>query len=1107
MSVSDENSEKLFEKWSRAVTTSFFKYNGVAINQFEQYNDFVTRGIQRIFNEIGEVTINISKNEKNIISFGSVMVGNPVTHYDRTLKKVFPSEARHRNLTYESSVYVDIRVKKFKEDVKVEEKMSHRVFFCKIPTMVGSVICNLYGSTEAERVSNGECRHDPGGYFIIKGCERVIVTLQRPNYNFVQVIEQPVTNNTKYGLISEIRSVAEESGYSVLIQTMLSLNNTDIYVSLPNIREPIPAGIVFKAMGFMTSEDVFEMVDMKYDEGIPFVKNIFKAAAHIPTREDAIKYISRYPLYTIHADVQLAYARQIIEMEIFPHLGIASTIREKAKFLGYMINKLIRTKIKLRKPDDRDNVSNKRFETTGSLLHDLFKSSVNIFIKNLQKMVTLTTSQKKFDIIAIIDSNKDTITKNIRTCFSTGNWGVKKQAQTKVGVSQVLTRLTYAAMLSHIRHILIPIGKETKNAKIRQIHTSQFGFICPAETPEGQSSGLVTNYALLTKVSKHIPVVFVKEVVLEDADIAPTKSGLLDVPVFINGTIVGFTKDGENFVRRMVQKRNDHILESDVSIILDRFENEIRIHCDEGRLMRPLLVVRDNNIYSGEETDWEKLLVSGAIRFVDSLEIENSVIAVFPRDLKSNPEISYDFCEIDPASILGVCASIIPFPDHSQSPRNCYQSSMGKQAMGVPLETFNDRTDTSLYVMTYPQKPLVKTHFSDVLHINDMPSGANVVVAIMPKEGFNQEDSVCINKASIERGLFTVMSYFTISDEEQRTTSSEFQTIEIPSPDIRNSKNNYSMLGPNGIIRTGSRVKKDDVIIGKVITKIVKDHTMEKKDVSVTIKAGEEGTIDSVKLLTTEKGWKLVKVVIRTVKIPEPGDKFASRAAQKGTCGMIFSQEDMPFTSDGITPDIIINPHCMPSRMTINQLLETVLGKQCAIKGEFGDASPFSSNSVGIMEKICDGLEEVGFDRYGLEVMYNPYTGEKIESKVFIGIPYYQRLKHMVSEKMHSRAKGHVTMLCRQPLEGRSRDGGLRFGEMERDAMICHGNASFLKDRLFYNSDPYSVSVCVECGIITHGQCKMCNGDKLVQVNIPYAAKLLFQELEAMCIKTELRPV
>ena len=313
-------------------------------------------------------------------------------------------------------------------------------------------------------------------------------------------------------------------------------------------------------------------------------------------------------------------------------------------------------------------------------------------------------------------------------------------------------------------------------------------------------------------------------------------------------------------------------------------------------------------------------------------------------------------------------------------------------------------------------------------------------------------------------------------------------------------------MDANGLIKVGSHVKKDDVIVGKIITKISKDHVLEKKDISVAIKSGEEGTIDSVKILSTEKGWKLVKIVIRTIKIPEPGDKFASRAAQKGTCGMIFAQEDMPFTSEGITPDIIINPHCMPSRMTINQLLETILGKECAISGKFGDASPFSSNSVDNMELLCDNLEKTGRDRYGLEYMYNPYSGQMIESKVFVGIVYYQRLKHMVSDKIHSRAKGHVTVICRQPLEGRSRDGGLRFGEMERDAMICHGNANFLKDRLFYMSDPYNVSVCSDCGIICQKQCRICKGDKLCIINIPYAAKLLFQELGAMCIKTELIP-
>jgi DNA-directed RNA polymerase II subunit RPB2 len=1097
--------QKSFETWSRKVTESFFEINNVTINQIGHYNEFVIHGIQQIFNELGEIRITLSKTENVIVEFGNVFVGQPVSHSDRSLRKITPNEARLNNLTYESAIYVDIRTKKFRDDILIEEKTNTRVFFCKIPTMIGSYVCNLYGKTQAEKIKDGECRNDPHGYFIIKGVERVIVALQRPNYNFVQVIEQSITNNTKYKYISEIRSVSEESGYSVLVQVMIGITNNEIMVSLPNIREPIPAGIVFKAMGFSTFEEMRDLIDNKYDTGKKFVKIIYQSSVHISSQEDAIKYISRYPLYAINTDVQVSYARQIIEMELFPHLGIASTIKDKATFLGYMINKLIRTHLELRRPDDRDNISNKRFETTGILVSELFKSALTNFVKSLQKLVNITTSQKKFDILSIIDSNKDTITKTIRTCFSTGNWSAKKMmASTKVGVSQVLSRLTYIATLSHLRHIVIPIGKETKNTKIRQINTSQFGFICPSETPEGQTAGLVTNYSLLSKISNKTQTVIVKEFILSSQFSTQIRLDDTFVPIVLNGTIIAFTNLVSEFIQDIIIHRTNGSLDKEVSIIFDTFENELRMFCDAGRFMRPLLTVKDNQIYNGLETNWDKLVESGAIRFVDSNEIEHSVIATFPSDLGKS--IKYDFCEIDPAAILGISASIIPFPDHSQSPRNCYQSSMGKQAIGVPVETFTQRADTSLYVMAYPQKPLVSTHFANVLKVNDMPSGINCVLAIMTKQGFNQEDSVCISKSAIERGLFTVLSYFTISEEEQRTTSSEFQTITTPDIEIRNSKNNYTFLDPNGIVKIGSHVKKDDVIVGKVLTKINKDHLIEKKDISCTIKSGEEGTVDSVKILSTEKGWKLVKIVMRVIKIPEVGDKFASRAAQKGTCGMIFAQEDLPFTDDGITPDIIINPHCMPSRMTINQLLEMILGKECAITGRFGDATPFSSNSVDIMDTLCDNLEKAGYDRFGQECMYCPYTGQMIESKIFVGIAYYQRLKHMVSDKIHSRSKGHVTVICRQPLEGRSRDGGLRFGEMERDAMICHGNANFLKDRLFYMSDPYSVTVCSTCGVICQKQCKLCGGDKLCIVNLPYAAKLLFQELGAMCIKTELIP-
>ena len=675
-----------FEEWSRKATTSCLEQRDISSIQRDHYNQFVVSGIQTIFEDIGTITIQPSKTEQVQLRFGNIVVGSPITHQDRLIKKLSPCEARQRNLTYESTIYTDIIAKKIKDGIEIEEKLHNRVLFCKIPTMVRSYACNLYGLTQNERVEHGECRNDPGGYFIIKGIERVIVTLQRPNYNFVQVIEQSTASTKKYSLISEVRSVAEESGYSILVQTMITSDTQQIFVSLPNIKEHIPVGIVFKAMGFTDPDDITNLIDIHYSTSKKIIKDIIYSSSHITCKDDAITYISRHPMYVVQKEMQFAYTKQIVEMEMFPHLGITATMKDKALFLGYMINKLIQTHLGIRIPDDRDNISNKRFDTTGILIHDLFKSAMVSFIKNLQKTVNVTTSHKKFDIISIIDSNKDTLTKSIRTCFSTGNWGIKKTAIRKVGVSQVMTRLTYAAMLSHIRHIVIPIGKETKNSKIRQINTSQFGFICPAETPEGQSSGLVTNYALLTRVSGKLSSVVTREIILDCRNtthnqerrvITPTTTPT--TPVFLNGNCITHTDNWSEFVTEVLAKRRNRMIDSEVSIVYNPVDNEIRVQSDEGRLLRPLIVLENNKLPTGmcDITDWQELVDRGFIRYVDSLEIEYSTIAVTPKDLEG--DIIYDFCEIDPATILGVCASIIPFPDHSQSPRNCYQSSMGKQ--------------------------------------------------------------------------------------------------------------------------------------------------------------------------------------------------------------------------------------------------------------------------------------------------------------------------------------------------------------------------------------------------------------------------------------------
>jgi DNA-directed RNA polymerase II subunit RPB2 len=492
---------------------------------------------------------------------------------------------------------------------------------------------------------------------------------------------------------------------------------------------------------------------------------------------------------------------------------------------------------------------------------------------------------------------------------------------------------------------------------------------------------------------------------------------------------------------------------------------------------------------------------------------------MYPGDLETQFN---DYCEIHPVTMLGIIAAMIPFPDHSQSPRNCYQSNMGKQALGVPTLAYRQRVDTKMYVLQNAQRPLVTTKIADMIGSNDMPSGINAVVAIMTYTGFNQEDSVIFNQSAIDRGLFRVTMYETIEETEKKCDNysseeiclppaSSNSTLKVGMPGYYKRKHaNYSMLDENGIIRRGMYVKKGDVLVGKVMTKSDKAGNETKTDISRVAQGDEEGRIDRVYSSLTPNGYRLIKVVVRNEKIPEVGDKFASRAAQKGTVGMTYPHSKMPVTAEGIVPDIIINPHCIPSRMTVNQLIECVLGKTAALSGEYQDATPFTQFSTNVADKACDKLGSLGYERHGWEVMYNGMTGEEIEAQIFIGPTYYQRLKHMVSAKMHARARGRITMLTRQPLEGRSRGGGLRFGEMERDCMIAQGASAFLEERLHRVSDPFSVPVCMnpKCGVISASeiQCHACDHDQVETTAIPYAAKLLTQELAAMCLKMIIHP-
>lgn len=1769
----------LTEKFVWSIIQDYFNKNGFVKHQTDSFDNYINFGIPRVISEEPDIVLKKTNNQIYRVSFGDVYIPSPcIFEDDRNLRNFFPSEARNKDLYYDSPIYVDIIETIEDNDVIVEKNYHKRIMIGRTPIMVMSSLCNLYKCSPKERIKHAECPYDQGGYFIIKGKERVLVGQLHGIYNKILVLTQK--NIEKYKFIAEIRSMSEETGHSVLIQAKISNDDRNIVFSIPYIKEVIQAGIIFKALGFLSDEEITNFIGCNNKKITKYINYILRDSYFISSQDDALQYIGTFSIHIIKEEKRKDYARQVVESDIFPHLGILSTNTEKAYILGMMLKKLLLTSIGERLEDDRDNYINKRVEMSGILCCELFRTLFKRYIKKIY--IQLEKKKFKPDILSVI-SRENLITTGIRHCMATGNWGLQKNSYIRTGVSQVLSRLTYGATLSHLRRIAIPIGKEGKNTKIRQINSSQIMFICPAEcfdpetpillwngytklaknivvgdtliddsgnptkvkstcsginkmfdiyqsngikykvtenhiltlkvckpfvvnkfqecsfelvwfdidsytfknnvfkdintlndfkkiledkgdiidiklsnyitlpdyiknslvgfktkeinwsykktliepyifgtllakqitykcikiifkksnipmeyiindkhsriqllagffdkinqthkktnmssciyhikfnqdniftkdfmdiilfvavsvgysyiyknneicitndctnqyssiqviesnigkfvgwqlegngrflltdstvvhnTPEGQSAGIVLNIAMLVNVSKRISTVLVKDILNSIKSMIPINEydGSNDkTKILLNGILVGVTNNYEQYINDFKNIRKIGLLDKQISISYDDYDNEITIYSDEGRLLRPLFSTNKEgllNISESSGNNWDELVSNGCITYLDNSEIEQSIIAMSQNDLV---KYKNDYCEINPAMMLGVMASIIPFSDHSQSPRNCYQSSMGKQALGVYALSHQTRSDTITYILDYPQKPLVSTIPSKILGFDKLPSGINAIVAIACYTGYNQEDSIIMNKSAIERGLFSATSYKTLTFMEKKKGPSNIsETICLPPIDARKKDYNYNLLDHNGIVKKGLPIRKGDVIIGKISTKVNKTDKDEITDCSLVVKSSdEEGIVDRVFSFVNPGGYKLIKIVIRNQRIPEIGNKYASRAAQKGTCivgcskivlfsgfsktikdinindevwgytgkglqtakcinkaymgkketlkitfatgedlictkdhriltkdgwkeaqnltendmivgnipapldiigedekgwqlnmsysknkfinnfnlnmetekernrtlafsrilglvladgwichtstksksfragvslgtmidvnlfitdigillenikdgegkqinykktarfyesksyagscfvydlpaflarcfasiegisigkrilskptlpkfldnapksvlreflgglfggdgcaphitrneirciefmwktlesnlkesiehitkiqnmliklgvqssirkprykvskakdgekrmtyglhlfrnsefldnigfrycmykqcklsaattywkmksflgeipegyfgrkrgliltgkewlekigavewfnkgshlidrydteipyyylpiagiknngienvyditvknlesfiangvvvhncGMIYNQEDMPFTKDGITPDIIINPHCIPSRMTINQLMESVLGKVCSLSGTYGDCTPFSESSSKT-DEICDKLKDYGFERTGNEVLYNGFTGEPIDATIFQGVVYYQKLKHMVADKIHARSTGHVTTLTRQPLEGRSKDGG-----------------------------------------------------------------------------------
>ena len=1081
---------------------------------------------------------------------------------------MMPNDARLRNLTYAAPLNVDVKVTTtFIDHTQngvrtVHSRVFPNVHFGKIPVMIGSKYCLLSDQKHVHSSQLGECSEDLGGYFIVQGGERVIISQERMSENRPFVFRNN-RNPSKEQEVVEIKSIGPDNDQvpkSNSVKIMYHPKNSQLVMlraTVPRIKTDIPLVVLFRALGVLPDKEIYEMI--LGPDGDPMFEGIMietmEESQAILTQDDAIAFLGQH-VNTWSVKYQKPMVVQdILADELFPHIGGADKNYEKACFLAHMARKVLWVATQRITNDDRDAYCNKRVDLPGFLLANLFRTYfTNKMLKDIRASLSKEIHSGSWkasgsfeDIVNI--SNIHKIIKStimdvgLKSSLATGNFGsAKLGGPPKIGVSQVINRLNYVALLSHLRRVSTPIEKTGKLIAPRKLHNSQWGFICPAETPEGGSVGVVKNMSTTAHVTIWTPPHRVIDYIHGLVGFSPLKATPIadrfkGARVFVNGAWIGQLRSEAavaaiDELRKAKRAGQIHIF---TSIVWKPALRELWISTEAGRIIRPLYYAPALREIAADKTgellrkveecrSWDEVLMwqshsgKNLIEYVDPGETEGTYIAMSTE--KAVEDVASTHSEIHASTILGTTASYIPFPDHNQSPRNAYQSAMGKQAMGMYALNYRERFDAMAHVLCYPQKAFVSPFLSRLHGANTMPAGQNVVVAIMTYTGYNQEDSMMINRGALDRGLFRSIFYRTYKDEEKKNQSSgEEERFCRPDPDLTKHMKyaNYEKVSEDGFVAENTFVDTNDILIGKIVPirvptgQVLPAGTKRFRDVSRTLKNNETGYVDRIFKNRNGEGYSFAKIRIRNDRIPEIGDKFSSRHGQKGTVGMILNPEDMPQTAGGLIPDIIINPHAIPSRMTIAQLMETLLGKICSKAGTLGDGTPFNDDMT------VDGLSSVLRDQFGMEpggneILYNGFTGRMMETSIFVGPCYYQRLRHCSADKVHSRACGPLVMLTRQPAEGRARDGGLRFGEMERDCVAAHGITEFTKERMMECSDGFECWTCGECGNLAQANpkegiwlCRGCgNTTNFRRIQIPYAYKLLLQELESMCISSRI---
>ena len=1065
------------------LVKKYLEQHSLVESNILSFNDFIQNKIQQIINEINDSM----NNEEIEVKLGKIRIEKPnIVEADGSTSLITPTIARLRNLTYSSPIFVELSVKFGDQNDSAEVEIG------RIPIIVKSCICNTSGLGKESMEEVHMDKLDTGGYFIINGNEKVIVMSEDLAAN------QPFVEEGRFGLM--LRLFSQRGSYR--IPTTITETGEGILEATFSRLKNIPAIILLKALGLVKEADIAKNVAHENDS---LVVNLYEFA-NINNSEDAMMHIAEKSGIQGTKKEILDRVKQRIDSFFLPHIGLDKNSRiEKAMTLCRLIRLFLNAKDNDKIRTDKDHYANKRVKLSGDLMADLFRVNMNILVRDVQYSLQKVARRKKFYSLKTI-AKSTLFTHRIESAIATGSWIGERS-----GVTQNMDKTNYLAMLSQLQRVSSMLPGEQENFLARTLHPTHYGRFCPTETPEGTEIGLRKNLAILSKISTAVEY-NEGEVLKKFAEAGLVKEEGKDV--FFNGRFIGFVPSAEDFAAKIRQFRRQGNLPKELSIRYDQILDQITMSTEVGRVLRPLIVLENgtNKLLSehlvaleAEKIHWADLVNKGIIEYVDAAEEDNALVALTEEEITNGNT----HLEIDKIDIFGLVTSLVPFGNHDQSSRLNRGSKTLKQSLGIYAANYLVRLDTDVSILHYPQKPLVRSFVYDALDV--YPAGQNIVVAIMPFEGYNMEDAVVLNRSSVDRGMGRSTYFRPYSTTELQYAGGLADEICIPDKDVSGYRTEltYKHLEDDGIAYPEAQVEEGEVMIGKItppkFLSEAKDISIQaKKEASIAMRQEERGTVDAAFITVDNEGNKIAQVRTRDLRLPEPGDKFSTPHGQKGIVGLIADPEDVPFTVKGIRPDLMFNPHGIPSRMTVGYLIELLAGKTAATSGKIIDGTPFSGQTVKELEAQ---LKEMGFRCDGKETMYNGITGKKMDAKIYIGNMYYLKLKYMVRNKMHARASGKVALLTRQPIEGRARGGGLRLGEMEQQALAGHGASLLLKER--YSSDETIIYICSGCGHMTYEDtlrnkisCEICGGTEVEPIEISYAFKLLVDELLGLGIET-----